>query len=258
MKYEVYCITNIKNGFKYIGITTQGYLKRFKDHLNSAFGKQHTYNYVFYRAIRKYGKESFEIKLLEECNTEHEMKEKEKHYIEKHNTFVNNENARGYNMTLGGEGTLGRIQSEETRKKIGNTRKERGIQPWNKDKKNSQKGHWKGKKMPLEARIKMSESKKGMYLGENHPRYGYKYPNKESHPMYGRKHTKESKRRMSENKKGTGGKKYLIIDKDSKEVIEFNLLKELCIFFGVKGHSQIIKYRNTEKTYKGYYIKTDE
>lgn len=50
------------------------------------------------RAIRKYGKESFNRTILEECPIE-QLNEREKYYIAKYNTISPN----GYNLTAGGD-----------------------------------------------------------------------------------------------------------------------------------------------------------
>ena len=52
---------------------------------------------VIKRAIHKYGKENFTIKLLEECDRAL-LNEREKYWIQYYNSFEN-----GYNSTLGGQ-----------------------------------------------------------------------------------------------------------------------------------------------------------
>ena len=98
-KWCVYCHTNKINGKKYIGITSQEPSKRY--------GKN-GYNYVrslykFGGAIKKYKWKNFKHKVLYKNLTENEAKWKEKFLIKYYNTFK-----RGYNSTLGGDGTVGR------------------------------------------------------------------------------------------------------------------------------------------------------
>ncbi|MFF7217922.1 GIY-YIG nuclease family protein [Mammaliicoccus sciuri] len=91
MKFEVYKITNKINGKAYIGITTVGIKKRYIQHCKAK-------SCIGY-AIRKYGKENFEVSLIDVANGHKELIEKEKYWIDYHGTFSN-----GYNMTVGGEG----------------------------------------------------------------------------------------------------------------------------------------------------------
>jgi len=62
----------------------------------------------------------------------------------------------------------GKKLTTEHKKKLSEIAKEKGFgkwmkgrTPWNKGKKGVQKGHWKGKKMPLDLRLKLSEAQKG-------------------------------------------------------------------------------------------------
>lgn len=52
-------------------------------------------------AIKKYGKENFDIDIIEECPPEL-LDEKERYYINYYNSYN-----KGYNLTLGGQDGLG-------------------------------------------------------------------------------------------------------------------------------------------------------
>lgn len=86
----IYQITNNVNGHFYIGKTTKTIEERFKRHQYNA--SYHTKGYL-YNAIRKYGIESFSIKILEETTN---LDAREQYWIDKLNPQ--------YNMTKGGEG----------------------------------------------------------------------------------------------------------------------------------------------------------
>ena len=88
---EIYIISNTENGKKYIGLTTQGHRKRFAQHCKASS--------VIGQTIRKYGKDKFEIKVIDTGSSQKELAEKETYYINQYDTFNN-----GYNLTLGGEG----------------------------------------------------------------------------------------------------------------------------------------------------------
>lgn len=91
----IYKITNKTNNKVYIGKTDYTIEKRWKEHCSDRFRYQER---PLYRAINKYGEESFYIELVEECNSELSS-EKEIYWINFYNSYKN-----GYNATLGGEG----------------------------------------------------------------------------------------------------------------------------------------------------------
>lgn len=72
------------------------------------------------RAWKKYGAAAFEWVILEECLPE-ELDEKEIHWIEEKNSYVN-----GYNRTLGGGGTHGYKLTESHKEKI----RQRATEEW--------------------------------------------------------------------------------------------------------------------------------
>lgn len=89
----IYLITNIKNNKKYVGYTKYTPEERFKKHWEQRF----TEDVLFHRALKKYGKNSFEVIGLEEID-EQEWAEKETYWIEKINSKV----PKGYNICPGG------------------------------------------------------------------------------------------------------------------------------------------------------------
>lgn len=95
--YEVYKITNNINGLIYIGCTTMGCSFRFHRHLLKA--KDGESNYPLYKAIREFGEKNFSVSLLEFCNDEKEMQEREIFYIA---NFESTNPAKGYNVRKGG------------------------------------------------------------------------------------------------------------------------------------------------------------
>ena len=246
MKFEVYKITNLKTNKIYIGITMQGIENRFKKHINEAMNGSDRY---LCKSFRKYGIENFKVELVDDkINSYKELLEKEKYYIKKYNTLIPN----GYNMTLGGEGSLGRPVKPENRLKMRNSRL--GKKPWNKGKLGSQKGYWEGKTMSEEARMKMSLAKKGKKLSEETKakrKYIYENMKGENHPLYGIGHKEESIKKMSENRKGKGTTGYRAYN-DNEDIL-FDSLKDALVFLGIKGHSSLVKAERNKTIYKGYY-----
>ena len=102
----VYQILNLKNGKIYIGKHSS---KSMTDlYMGSGIAIK--------RAIKKYGRESFEKTILCTCKNEEELNKMERYWREEAGAF-----GAGYNMTKGGEGMLGYVMSDE-RKKVASVR----------------------------------------------------------------------------------------------------------------------------------------
>lgn len=102
--YLIYCYTNKENGKKYIGITSRSIEEREASHIYESRNKTNKcYNAPFKRAIRKYGIDGFERKIIDTVDTLEEACELEKFYIKKYKTYYKYKNSNGYNATIGGE-----------------------------------------------------------------------------------------------------------------------------------------------------------
>lgn len=95
----IYKILNKINGKYYIG-KAKNPIERFKSHIR---GAEKGKDFLIHRAIRKYGKENFELEIIEEVLNEN-VNEKEIFYIKQYNSYFKEKNSNGYNMTPGGEG----------------------------------------------------------------------------------------------------------------------------------------------------------
>ena len=93
----------------YVGITSQSVERRWRD------GNGYR-NQPFYRAIQKYGWDNIEHEIIASHLTENEAKEFEKRLIQLLDCNIAKGKC-GYNTTDGGDGMLGHVASEETRKK---------------------------------------------------------------------------------------------------------------------------------------------
>lgn len=96
----IYMFTNKANNKKYIGQTIQNIKNRIAQHKYKS--KENSENYAFYNAINKYGWDNFKCEIIDYADSEIDLHEKEIYYINKFDTYKN-----GYNMTYGGEGTIG-------------------------------------------------------------------------------------------------------------------------------------------------------
>lgn len=97
MNGKIYIICNKVNNKKYIGQTIQEINKRFNQHLQL---RQSNKNQLIFKAIKKYGKENFYIKVLKDnINTYKDLNFYEEYYIKEYNSMTPN----GYNMCPGGQ-----------------------------------------------------------------------------------------------------------------------------------------------------------
>jgi len=160
------------------------------------------------------------------------------------------------NMTDGGDGNLGLVHSEEAIRKISESSKTRT-------------GYWKGKKMPKEAAIKMSISKKGKpllkaigrKLSDNQKESVRKHSIGNKYHL-GHKHSEESKKKISDGMKGRKAhnkKEVLQFSKSGELLFEYSSLNEAAAKTGYYSYAiscACSGKRNTIKKayeyYKGY------
>ena len=93
----VYLLWNKVNGKRYVGQTVQPLKERMRKH---RYG-----NLYIDKAIDKYGLENFRYGVIKTCATKAELDEAEKHFI----VVLHSKAPYGYNLTDGGEGTVGYI-----------------------------------------------------------------------------------------------------------------------------------------------------
>lgn len=175
-KFWVY-IHTCPNGKRYVGITTQTKPEyRWKE------GNGYQYNKHFYSAILKHGWDNFQHEVFEVDSAE-EMYRKE---IELISFYHSNDPKYGYNCSTGGEsGFLGYRHSEEARKRISETLKQRCSDPEVRRKMSEvNKKKWtdseyrekvskalKGKSRSEETRKKIAEARKGKPFSEEHRKH---------------------------------------------------------------------------------------
>ena len=130
----------VPNGRRYIGVTSQNPERRWRG------GMHYDYNKRFFSAIIQYGWDNIEHEILYENLTKEEAEQKEIELIKEYKT---NQEEYGYNMTSGGKGAPNCTKSIETREKLSKANK--------------------GKRRTEETKKKISEAKRGMYLGGKSP-----------------------------------------------------------------------------------------
>jgi group I intron endonuclease len=184
----IYCIENMVNGKKYIGQGINIERRMFQHHDNS---------HILNNAIKKYGKENFNIYVLEYCSRE-ELNVLEIKYIKEHGSHVS---IWGYNVSWGGNQPLiGISPSLETRKKISDAKMGHSVSEETKKLIKENRRDYSGKNNPMwgkhhseEARKKIRDANLGRQLsdeirkkisdgetGENNANFGKKFPNASS------------------------------------------------------------------------------
>jgi len=178
----IYLLTNTVNQKQYVGFTTKSLLERCEQHL--ALVKRGS-QWLLHRAIRKYGWASFtsEIIYMSE-DDDYCLKEAEVVLIADYNTKKPN----GYNMTDGGEGTLGHKHSDETKAKMSKDRKGIGHKQTDETKAKISK-----------ANTNPSKEKRANYskAAFNRPPCSDEAKANMSASQKGRKHTSETKAKIS-------------------------------------------------------------
>jgi group I intron endonuclease len=173
---HIYKLTDLRNGKIYIGKYNKGKNKTY-----------FTGGIIPKRIIKKHGIDTLKREIIVQGNfNDLLLNQLEIHYIR---LFASKIPEIGYNLTDGGDGSLGREVSKETRLKISKSNKGKIITLEMKRKisksSSGKNNHNFGKRFSKEVRAKMSASKSG-----------------ENHPMYGKKLTEKFKKRLSELKKG--------------------------------------------------------
>lgn len=155
-EYIIYKVTNILNRKIYIGMTLKSLKARKGDHFSKVKMGSNSY---FHNALRKYGTSGFLWEHIASTFSWEVLGKLETFFIEQFDSFN-----KGYNMTLGGEGTEGRIPSNVTLQKMSLAQKKR----WEAKEKDQlrllMKGNTyaKGYKHSPEARAKISLASKGV------------------------------------------------------------------------------------------------
>ena len=165
----IYCIENIRNGKKYIG-QSKNIKSRWKKHISSLRRCNHSNSYLQDSWIT-YGESSFKFYVLEECSVDL-LDERERYYIDTLDSMCY---GNGYNLTTGG--MAGNIISDEIRAKMSKSVTESYTEELREIRRQDTLKYWSN-----------PENRKRA-MGENNS-------------MFGKHHSEESKRKMSEAKKG--------------------------------------------------------
>lgn len=267
----IYEIKNKINGKIYIG-------QHSSIELNSYWGSGKLIKY----AIDKYGIENFERTVLEKCFTKGELNEREKYWIKEKNSII-----YGYNLSEGGTGGdnskfINYSDEWKNKQKINTTKywnllsKNELIERSNKAKGENngmfgKVGYWKDKNIPKEIIQKGLDSRRS-YVGEQNPNWkggtSFKYCDcgvkilpinntcikcrdkvGMNNPFFGKQHSEETKKRLSEKRKGKkpSNTKQVIIDN-----IVYESLAEASRQTGIPSPTILWRINSNNKKYENY------
>jgi len=103
--YSIYKATNIVNGKVYIGFAKN---VNNRKHRHKHFALTKGVSNYFYTVIRKYGWNNFQWEIIYQSKDRlHTLNVMENFFIVEYKTYIGYKDCRGYNMTLGGDGSLG-------------------------------------------------------------------------------------------------------------------------------------------------------
>lgn len=201
---DTYCVYKhtSPNGKVYIGITKMKLSDRWRN------GKGYERNEYFYKAILKYGWDSFKHEIIADGLT---MEQAEAEEIRLIQLFRSNDKRYGYNLTTGGE--CKKQYSLETKEKI----RQKAI----------------GRIVSEETKQKMRAIHTGQWTGDKNPCFG---KTGEQNPFYGRHHSEKTKMEHSERMKGryTGEKNPRALKVECIETGEiFDYIKQAAEKYGI-------------------------
>lgn len=159
----IYLITNTVNGKKYVGQTVRKLSTRWNIHKADA---RNGCDFIFHRAIRKYGPDSFTVESIAEI-TAGDGIGKSLNQLEILFVYIHDSYNSGYNMNLGGGSSA--LASPETRAKMSVSQRKRGPHS-EETKQRMREAHGKGE-MHRAWGIKMSKETTEKRLASLRKRY---------------------------------------------------------------------------------------
>ena len=219
----IYLIRNTVNGKAYIGKTAQHNVekRRINQHLDG------NGSLVLGPAVKKYGKNAFAYEILHDGIIPELLDSYEIEAIKKYNTLQPN----GYNLTIGGEGTVGYKFTAEQCRKMSERRK-------------GKPSGGKGKKWSIEARRKHSKRLKGN-TNKRGKKLSAESRNRISEVQKGRKASKETRQKMSGSRSGERNPRFSPMHIPSKQ-----------FYFSLPADMSITEKRKRVKEFSGKDAKT--
>jgi group I intron endonuclease len=192
---QVYLITNLVTGKYYVGKTRKPSLKKYLQDVVSMAKSNKNNRPLLHRSMRKHESPFFVIELLSTCETNDQASLLERLWII---SLDSRNNSVGYNISAGGEGSVGAKYSEEAKKRLSESRK--GRTPWNKglSYKNHVPSSQTGSNNPFFGKTHSKESKVKIGDANRNRAWTKEYSDKMRLVKTGFKHSEESIEKMRE------------------------------------------------------------
>lgn len=205
--WQVYRITNTKNGKAYIGQTSKDVGTRFKEHVYTAIMQES--NWHFAKAIRKHGADVWKTEVIDFAFSQTEAHKKECHWITHYDTINH-----GYNSTVGGEGASGYVWTDEQRQYASENAYERS--PEHREAQRAVLAKAQEKIVQTRQTDEYRTAQRKRNLGENNPMFGTQHSDErkaelsaqnrgEANAFFGKQHSEESKQKIRDNKPDQAG-----------------------------------------------------
>lgn len=195
----IYITTNMCNGKRYLGQRRFDNREKWKYYIGSGA--------AFKQAINKYGRENFIRNIIDIAYSEEELNKKEYEY----SVFLNVvESHDWYNLVYGGGAISGYHISEETKKKMSDSKKRKANGEKSQDKlidtnnvnndiykTNDENNQLNKRHLSEETRLKISMSNKGKVIPEYRRKKMSESHKGAKNPNYGKVFSKETREKMS-------------------------------------------------------------
>lgn len=233
----VYLIS-FPNKKKYIGITTTSFKERKQSHISH----RNSSNLPVHNALAKH-KDRVTWEIIDKGDNWNELKKMEIKYIKKYKSHISE---NGYNLTIGGDGTVGYKHSDESKLRNSERRKEHF-----KDAKNR-------KKQSKAGIIAHHENPK---LAKEHSRFQtkrFKDQGERDRVAEGMRKYLSKKENLERHSRVRGGKEFFVMDTEGNVIAEYLIQAECAREMNLQ-HSKInLCLKGKRKTHGGYIFKYKE
>lgn len=254
----VYETINLLNGVKYIGM-----------HKSDVFDSYLGSGKILRRAIKKYGKENFERKILATAETEEELAQLEIYYIELNHACSSKKYYNIHEGGYGGNTIKGYSEEQKEQYKLKMKKSCAKLSKMFKGKKRDKqtceniscatRKYWKN--ISDAKRQQFAQIMSNAVMGTKNPNYGNHWNKKQkqvqSEKMKGRLVGEKNGMFGHKNENALNGKIVYMYDEKMNLIKIFNTKQMVLDYLGLKGHTQLNNAIKSGIPYKGYIFKME-